>query len=228
MIAAARTIFARSGYARTTLEEVAEAAEFGKGTIYNYFPTKDALFASVLEESFRGFNTIFAETLGSDLPFRSKIRLCAERSLRHAFSNPEGIALMIREGHYLRHDNPLMQLHPQLVNALADTIAAEQQRSGRAIDAPADRIAPLLMNMVMGQFINRLQLCFRDVALDAEEQGPTEDAPEAAADRVFARLSEGDIEESVAEATDLVCGIFLDGFYSRTEKGDALANKEQA
>ena len=60
MISAARSIFARIGYAQTTLEEVAELAEFGKGTIYNYFPNKEALFASVLEETFRGFSTIFA------------------------------------------------------------------------------------------------------------------------------------------------------------------------
>ena len=212
MIDAARSIFARIGYAQTTLEEVAELAEFGKGTIYNYFPNKEALFASVLEETFRGFNTIFSETLSSDLPFRKKIRLCAERSLRHTFSNPEGMALMIREGHYLRRDNPLMQLHPQLVGALAATIAAEQATANETIDAPPDRVAALLMNMVMGQFINRLQLCFRDVALEASNVDPEPD-PGTAAGEVFAMLNRGDLDHDVEVATDLVCGIFFGGLF---------------
>lgn len=212
MIAAARTMFARIGFAQTKLEDVADLAEFGKGTLYNYFPNKEALFASVLEDTFRGFLTIFEETLGGDEPFERKIGLCAERSLRYAFTNPEGIALMMRESHYLRENNPLMQLHPQLVRLLADTIAAEQQTNRSTLQHDPAQIAMLLMNMVMGQFINRLQLCFSTIAC-----GPGGESGGDMAEQVFAAIREKNIDEDVAQATRLVCHIFFRGLYGEDQ-----------
>ena len=208
MIAAARTMFARIGYAQTKLEDVADLAEFGKGTLYNYFPNKEALFASVLEDTFRGFLTIFEETLRGDRPFEEKIRLCTERSLRYAFGNPEGIALLMRESHYLRENNPLMQLHPQLVELLTDTIAAEQEANPRTLRHEPAQVAMLLMNMVMGQFINRLQLCFRNIACD-----PLIESDQDVAGQVFERIREQNLEGDVAQATRLVCHIFFRGVY---------------
>ena len=48
ILQAAREVFARSGYHETTLEEIAREAEFGKGTIYNYFSSKEELFDGIL------------------------------------------------------------------------------------------------------------------------------------------------------------------------------------
>ncbi len=215
MIAAARTIFARIGYAQAKLEDVADLAEFGKGTLYNYFPNKEALFGSVLEETFRGFNTIFEETLKADLSFEEKICTCAERSLRHAFGNPEGISLIVRESHYLRDSNPLMELHPQLVGLLADTIAAEQEQDPMMIRHDPHQIAMLLMNMVMGQFINRLQLCFHDVSGSGKDRdGGSSDV----AGEVFRTMKGSDLEKDIENATDLVCNIFFNGIYKRSSQ----------
>ncbi len=49
IIAAALTAFAQKGYAGTRIIEVAQAAGIGKGTIYEYFPSKEALFFATLE-----------------------------------------------------------------------------------------------------------------------------------------------------------------------------------
>jgi AcrR family transcriptional regulator len=49
IITAAVTTFARKGYAGTRIIEVAQAAGIGKGTIYEYFPSKEALFFATLE-----------------------------------------------------------------------------------------------------------------------------------------------------------------------------------
>ncbi len=38
------------GYERTTVEKITETAGVAKGTFFNYFPTKDALFASYYKE----------------------------------------------------------------------------------------------------------------------------------------------------------------------------------
>src|SRR5271155_5200174 len=38
---AALDLFAKKGFAETTVEDITEAADVGKGTFFNYFPSKD-------------------------------------------------------------------------------------------------------------------------------------------------------------------------------------------
>src|SRR3982074_3707939 len=38
---AALELFAQKGFAETTVEDITEAADVGKGTFFNYFPSKD-------------------------------------------------------------------------------------------------------------------------------------------------------------------------------------------
>ena len=50
ILTAARALFALKGYHDTTLEEIAHHAEFGKGTIYNYFSSKEELFYGIIDQ----------------------------------------------------------------------------------------------------------------------------------------------------------------------------------
>jgi AcrR family transcriptional regulator len=54
IIQAAIQVFARHGVAKTKMVNIAEAAGIGKGTIYEYFRSKEEIFATA-------FNTMFAE-----------------------------------------------------------------------------------------------------------------------------------------------------------------------
>ena len=46
---AAMKLFARQGIGNTTVEEITEAADVGKGTFFNYFPTKEHLLGVLME-----------------------------------------------------------------------------------------------------------------------------------------------------------------------------------
>src|ERR1700694_3570765 len=48
IIAAARRLFDRKGYADTAMEEIADRAGVAVGTLYNYFPSKDDLLLAIL------------------------------------------------------------------------------------------------------------------------------------------------------------------------------------
>jgi len=52
ILKAARKLFWKNGFARTTMPAIAEAAELSAGTIYLYFPSKHALYAELLDEGF--------------------------------------------------------------------------------------------------------------------------------------------------------------------------------
>src|SRR5580693_10353529 len=43
---AAMDLFAQRGFLETTVEDITEAADVGKGTFFNYFPTKEHVLAT--------------------------------------------------------------------------------------------------------------------------------------------------------------------------------------
>ena len=51
IVAAALEVFVERGFAATRLEEVARRAGVNKGTVYLYFPSKEALFKAVVRET---------------------------------------------------------------------------------------------------------------------------------------------------------------------------------
>lgn len=65
LIESAASAFARVGFERASVEEIADAANVGKGTVYLYFDTKDALFKSVLRELKHRLDTALASTRNS-------------------------------------------------------------------------------------------------------------------------------------------------------------------
>src|SRR6202048_3189290 len=46
---AALDLFAQHGFADTTVEDITNAADLGKGTFFNYFPSKDHLLLAFAE-----------------------------------------------------------------------------------------------------------------------------------------------------------------------------------
>src|SRR5947207_4896815 len=46
---AALDLFAQKGFAETTVEDITEAADLGKGTFFNYFPSKDHILLALGE-----------------------------------------------------------------------------------------------------------------------------------------------------------------------------------
>lgn len=49
---AARKLFWKNGYAGTTMPQIAAAVQLAQGTLYLYFPGKDALYAELLAEGY--------------------------------------------------------------------------------------------------------------------------------------------------------------------------------
>lgn len=58
---AARRLIHQSGYAQTTLADIAQAAEVPLGNVYYYFKTKDALGQAVIEAQFHEFEQLVKE-----------------------------------------------------------------------------------------------------------------------------------------------------------------------
>jgi len=53
LLESALALFSRNGIYNTTVEEITEAADVGKGTFYEHFPSKTAIIRFLLQEGFR-------------------------------------------------------------------------------------------------------------------------------------------------------------------------------
>ncbi len=51
LLAAAAEEFGRAGLERASVDAISLAAGYGKGTVYNYFPSKEELFLAVVQEA---------------------------------------------------------------------------------------------------------------------------------------------------------------------------------
>jgi AcrR family transcriptional regulator len=65
LLAAAAEVFARRGYHRTTLDEIAEAAGFSKGAVYSNFAGKDDLFLALMRQRGQQLVSEFAAAAAS-------------------------------------------------------------------------------------------------------------------------------------------------------------------
>lgn len=70
----AAELFAKSGYAATSMNAVAEACGCSKPTLYHYFRDKDALLASICDEHVLRLHAMAVEVSARPLPPRDKLR----------------------------------------------------------------------------------------------------------------------------------------------------------
>ncbi|MCP4352995.1 MAG: TetR/AcrR family transcriptional regulator [Desulfobacterales bacterium] len=57
IITAAMKLFKKQGYDATTMEQIAEETDIAKGTLYNYFPAKEAIISEYIRRSFSTQNS---------------------------------------------------------------------------------------------------------------------------------------------------------------------------
>jgi AcrR family transcriptional regulator len=103
MLNAARAVFADKGYADATLDEIAERAEFGKGTLYNYFEEgKEELFLAVFDEATRELEaliqTVFHESVAGR-PLRETVHAFVVRYFETIRDQQDLFLVLVKEIH---------------------------------------------------------------------------------------------------------------------------------
>ena len=74
ILTAARRLFGRYGLRKTTVDEIAREAHVGKGTIYNYYRSKEEVFQAVVEEEAQIFKNEVKKAVDSQATPEKKIR----------------------------------------------------------------------------------------------------------------------------------------------------------
>ncbi len=87
ILSAARRVFAKKGFLRSTLGEIASDAGLGKGTIYSYFQDKADLVHDVFEDTLDEQLRTVESALASSSDPVSKIEAVARAQLEHFARN---------------------------------------------------------------------------------------------------------------------------------------------
>lgn len=96
IISAAIKLFAEKGYEHTTLDEIAEASEFGKGTIYNYFQNKEEIYLAIVEEIMESHKKIITEISETSGDLKSFLLKLTTAVINFSLENYDGFLLMVR------------------------------------------------------------------------------------------------------------------------------------
>jgi AcrR family transcriptional regulator len=93
ILVAARDLFSRQGYARTSMNKIAEQAGVGHGTIYFYFDSKLAVADALVDGYVNSVSEILLKSLSGSLG-PEQIRTCVHNVLLLASKNSDIIRLM--------------------------------------------------------------------------------------------------------------------------------------
>jgi len=115
----AMTEFARTGYSGTTMEAIAEAAGVSKGTLYNYFASKQELFFSLIDLGMEDLGTVMKVAMESDGSIQEKTRTLVARFLEVFEKGRDIHKIVMTEGERI-----IMASHKDLSRMMREQIMA--------------------------------------------------------------------------------------------------------
>ena len=147
-------LFAKKGFAETTVEDITEAADVGKGTFFNYFPSKDHILIAFGEMQLGKLEAAVAELRRSKEPIPNFLRSLVNRMTQEPTRNPEIIRAVLQA--YLS-TTPVREVMVNLqkrVQALHTELMRLGQRQGEIRDdLPAEEIAYVFRQTIFGTLL---------------------------------------------------------------------------
>ncbi|MFQ6612539.1 MAG: TetR/AcrR family transcriptional regulator [Fidelibacterota bacterium] len=94
IIHAAIKVFARKGLEKGKIADIAREAGIGKGTVYEYFASKDDLFSAIEQFVIQGMLQDINQLVEIDLPPREKLECIIDRSMEAFLKMGESLLIV--------------------------------------------------------------------------------------------------------------------------------------
>lgn len=89
IVSVAVALFQKNGFAATSMEQIAEEVDIAKGTLYNYFPVKEAILSEYIRRSFQEKNAERLQRLRSLPDTRSRLAFMLGMLITGVKTQPE-------------------------------------------------------------------------------------------------------------------------------------------
>ncbi len=185
ILEAATSFFAEHGFANADMQELADELGIGKGTIYRYFPSKEALFFATVDNGMTLLHDHITVKTGFISDPLEKLHAAARAFLGFFDKMPELAELLIQERSEFKHRfKPTYLKHREAHIGPWNDMIRGLIKQGRIRDIPVARITGALSNLLYGAvFTHRfspqdetleqraediIDVCMRGILSDAE------------------------------------------------------------
>ena len=138
ILATSRRLFTSGGYEETTIEEIAEASEISKATLYNYFPNKEILLVGIADAALEELRNLLETELREETDCLRKLRRILEElaqdAMRYLSLTRRILALNVCP------ESPLHVTRVELLEILSDLTDQAQKAGQLRRDLPLEEL----------------------------------------------------------------------------------------
>jgi AcrR family transcriptional regulator len=151
---AALQLFAQKGFGETTVEDITEAADVGKGTFFNYFPSKDHILLAFGEMQLAKLESAVDEARRTAESMPNFMRSLGERMTEEPTRNPAIVrALLLGYLSSTPVREAVLDLQKRVLALHSEMIEMGQQRGEIRDDLPALEIAQVFRQTIFGTLL---------------------------------------------------------------------------
>jgi AcrR family transcriptional regulator len=151
---AALDLFAKHGFADTTVEDITNAADVGKGTFFNYFPSKDHILLAFAEMQLSKLESIIDNLRNTNEPVPQFLRTLAVRMTEEPGRNPSLMRALLLANLSSTPVRDGMRINQTRGHRLlTEFMEIGQQRGELRKDLPAADIAHVFRQTVFGTLL---------------------------------------------------------------------------
>lgn len=151
---AALDLFGRNGFDETTVEDITNAADLGKGTFFNYFPSKEHILLAFGEMQLSKLQSAYEEMCTNDLPVPIFLRSLGARMTQEPIRNPGVIRMLLQA--FLADPKvrqPMMDLQNRVTAIHTEMIRRGQERGEIRDDMPPVVLAHVFRQTIFGTLL---------------------------------------------------------------------------
>lgn len=125
ILKAALDVFSEKGFHEAKIEEIAQEAGIGKGTVYEYFRSKEQLFQEMLKEGMEIFDSLLEEELQAKKTLHEKLAGMIRHNLEIGRRFRPLARIIMMEATIIDDTfrNWLMEMHKTRLQTIADIIS---------------------------------------------------------------------------------------------------------
>src|SRR5271157_2924228 len=151
---AALDLFAKQGFAETTVEDITNAADVGKGTFFNYFPSKDHILLAFAEMQLAKLRLAVEEARRTSVPMPQFMRSLGALMTQEPARNPDIIRVLLQA--FLSNSQvreAMLDLQARVLAFHTEMIELGQGRGEIRDDLPAADIALVFRQTIFGTLL---------------------------------------------------------------------------
>ncbi len=156
ILAEATRVFAKQGFPKTDLQVIADRLKLGKGTLYRYFPSKEALFLAAADRGMTLLREFIESRTDEESDPLRRVEIAIAEYIRFFDRNPEITELMIQERAEFRdRKKPTYFIHREANIGKWNDLFADLIKAKRVRKISPETITEILSGLLYGtMFIN--------------------------------------------------------------------------